>query len=150
MSNAVFGITVDCDDAAELARFWADVLDRKVSAVAVEMGPNQNAVHHDISVIHNVPAVAVLGDNVPLRRAAVLAGLAGDEALDAADALARAQILDPLGVAMVCLSFVHPIVRSAIYQDRPAGTRARTHARAAQLLLRARRDRTDRRRPGRD
>jgi predicted enzyme related to lactoylglutathione lyase len=30
MSNAVFGISVDCDDAAELARFWADVLDRKV------------------------------------------------------------------------------------------------------------------------
>src|SRR6202035_379485 len=36
-----------------------DVLDRKVSAIAVEMGPDQNAVHHDISVTHNVPAVAV-------------------------------------------------------------------------------------------
>jgi predicted enzyme related to lactoylglutathione lyase len=31
MSNSVIGLSVDCADAATLARFWADVLDRKVS-----------------------------------------------------------------------------------------------------------------------
>jgi DNA-binding CsgD family transcriptional regulator len=80
-------------------------------------------------------AVAVLGEEVPLRWAAVLAGLASEEALDAADTLAAAEILDPRALAMVCLSFVHPIVRAAIYNDRPAGSCARAHGRAAQLLL---------------
>ena len=31
MSNSVLGLSIDCADAAELARFWADVLGRKVS-----------------------------------------------------------------------------------------------------------------------
>ena len=33
-----------------------DLLDRKVLAIAVEMGPDHDAVHHDISVTHSVPA----------------------------------------------------------------------------------------------
>lgn len=36
-----------------------DMLDRKILAVAVKVRPDQDAVHHDISVTHNVPAVAV-------------------------------------------------------------------------------------------
>ncbi|HEY0806266.1 MAG TPA: VOC family protein [Pseudonocardiaceae bacterium] len=32
MSNTFFGLSVDCDDAATLARFWADVLGREVAA----------------------------------------------------------------------------------------------------------------------
>src|SRR5438132_1481636 len=35
------------------------VLDNKVPAIAVEVRPNENLAHQDISVIHNVPAVAV-------------------------------------------------------------------------------------------
>jgi hypothetical protein len=31
MSNSVLGLSIDCADAAKLAWFWADVLDRKVS-----------------------------------------------------------------------------------------------------------------------
>lgn len=75
-------------------------------------------------------AVAVLGDGAPLRRAAELAGLAPGVAGDAADALAAADILRP-GEP---LSFVHPIVRSAIYAELPASERARAHARAARAL----------------
>jgi hypothetical protein len=31
MSNTVFGLSIDCVDAAKLARFWADVLGRQVN-----------------------------------------------------------------------------------------------------------------------
>jgi DNA-binding CsgD family transcriptional regulator len=75
-------------------------------------------------------AVAVLGDEVPVRRAAALGRLEPGLAAAAADALAAVDILrpgDPLG-------FVHPIVRSAIYAELPVAERAQAHARAARLL----------------
>jgi predicted enzyme related to lactoylglutathione lyase len=31
MSNSVLGLSIDCADAAKLARFWADVLGRQVN-----------------------------------------------------------------------------------------------------------------------
>jgi len=31
MSNSVIGLSIDCSDAAKLARFWADVLGRTVN-----------------------------------------------------------------------------------------------------------------------
>jgi hypothetical protein len=31
MTNSVIGLSIDCADAAKLARFWADVLGRQVS-----------------------------------------------------------------------------------------------------------------------
>ena len=31
MSNSLFAVTIDCADAADLARFWADVLGRQVA-----------------------------------------------------------------------------------------------------------------------
>jgi catechol 2,3-dioxygenase-like lactoylglutathione lyase family enzyme len=31
MSNSVFGLSIDCADAAKLAQFWADVLGRQVN-----------------------------------------------------------------------------------------------------------------------
>ena len=31
MSNSVLGLSIDCADAAKLARFWAEVLGRPVS-----------------------------------------------------------------------------------------------------------------------
>ncbi|HVE69124.1 MAG TPA: AAA family ATPase, partial [Solirubrobacteraceae bacterium] len=75
-------------------------------------------------------AVAVLGDGAPRRRAAELARLEPGAAGDAADALAAADILRP-GEP---LSFVHPIVRSAIYAELPAAERARAHLDAARAL----------------
>src|SRR5205823_10645355 len=74
-------------------------------------------------------AVAVLGDEVPLRRAAALGRLEPGMAAAAADALAAVEILRP-GDA---LGFVHSIVRSAIYAELPAAERARAHPRAARL-----------------
>jgi DNA-binding NarL/FixJ family response regulator len=74
-------------------------------------------------------AVAVLGDGVALGRAARLAGLDERSAADAAAALDRAMLVS----GGDGLSFVHPIVRSSVYQDIPAAVRADRHARAARL-----------------
>jgi DNA-binding CsgD family transcriptional regulator len=75
-------------------------------------------------------AAAVLGDGAPLERAAALAGVDFDQAAEAADALAGAAVLE----RGAHLSFVHPIVREAVYSAVPEASRARAHARAAELL----------------
>jgi DNA-binding NarL/FixJ family response regulator len=75
-------------------------------------------------------AVAVLGADAELRHGAALAGLDPDDAAEAADALALADILErgrPL-------EFVHPVVREAVYADLAPGERARAHAKAARVL----------------
>ncbi len=75
-------------------------------------------------------AVVVLGDDVPLRHAAALAGLDVDAGAVAADALAQVEIL----LARDPLRFVHPLVRQALEQDIPAAELATRHFQAAQLL----------------
>ncbi len=75
-------------------------------------------------------AIAVLGDDVPLRRAAALAELPIDAATAAADALAGVEIV----LAREPLRFVHPLVQHAIEQDIPLFERASRHLDAARLL----------------
>ena len=75
-------------------------------------------------------AVAVLGDQATLHRAAHLAEIPEAEANRVIRALARAVIVDP-GEP---LDFVHPIVRAAIYGAIPPATRGRLH-RVAGILL---------------
>ncbi len=75
-------------------------------------------------------AAAVLGPSGEPERIARLAGLSPAMALKAADDLAAIHIL-ALGRP---LSFVHPILRTAVYNDLPAGERAEAHAQAARLL----------------
>jgi DNA-binding CsgD family transcriptional regulator len=75
-------------------------------------------------------AVAVLGEDVPLRHAAILAGLSIAQASRAADALAAADILLP----QEPLRFFHPLVRQAIEQDIPASERAGRHLDSARVL----------------
>ncbi len=74
--------------------------------------------------------VAILGDDVPLRQAAALAGLEVTAAGRAADALAAVDVL----LAREPLRFVHPLVRRAIEHDIPASERASRHLDAARLL----------------
>ncbi|MEY2469917.1 MAG: hypothetical protein QOF21_2615, partial [Actinomycetota bacterium] len=76
-------------------------------------------------------SVAVLGPDAHLRHAAALAGLDADEAGLVADALLRAEILGPERP----LSFVHPLVRSAVYNDLLPGERAARHRKAVDLLI---------------
>jgi DNA-binding CsgD family transcriptional regulator len=75
-------------------------------------------------------AVAVLGDAVPLQRAAALADLSQEPAGELASVLARSDIL----TSERPLAFAHPILRSAIYRDIDPGERSRLHRRAAALL----------------
>ena len=75
-------------------------------------------------------AVAILGDEVPLRQAAALAGLRPAAAAHAADGLAAVEVL----LAREPLQYVHPLVRHAIEVDIPTSERASRHLDAARLL----------------
>lgn len=77
-------------------------------------------------------AVALLGRDAELRRAAALAELDERSAARAADALVAAGILRPTRP----LEFVHPLVREAVHGDLPPLQRALGHARAARMLAR--------------
>ncbi|MGE3287520.1 MAG: AAA family ATPase [Pseudonocardia sp.] len=75
-------------------------------------------------------AAAVLGDGTSLHRAARLAGLTAADAGPLADALVAARVLQP----RVALSFVHPLVRSAVSAGMGPSVAGRWHRRAADLL----------------
>ncbi|HET6865116.1 MAG TPA: AAA family ATPase [Solirubrobacteraceae bacterium] len=75
-------------------------------------------------------SVAILGTDVPLRRAAALAGLSTKDATAAANALAGAEVL----LAREPLRFLHPLVQHAIAQDIPPFDRGSRHLDAARLL----------------
>jgi ATP/maltotriose-dependent transcriptional regulator MalT len=86
-----------------------------------------------------VRAASALGNSADLETAAALVDLEYPAAAQLADALARAEILEPIQPpSRPLLQFVHPLVRAAVYDDMPRSERARLHARAAQLLTRGR------------
>jgi hypothetical protein len=78
-------------------------------------------------------AAAVLGEGAELRDAAAVAGLAVADAEVARDELIRHDLLR----RSARLSFVHPLIRSAVYGDLDLGEAARLHRRAAEQLARA-------------
>ena len=75
-------------------------------------------------------AVAILGDDVELEAAAALAALDHERAADAAAALGRAGILRP----ELPLTFVHPVVRAAVYNGLTPAEHEREHSKAALIL----------------
>ncbi len=77
-------------------------------------------------------AVAILGDDVPVRHAAELSGLSIPDVSTAADSLASVEVL----LGREPLRFVHPMVRHVIERDIPASERAGRHLEAARLLYR--------------
>ncbi|MGH3781112.1 MAG: hypothetical protein ACRDRO_10935, partial [Pseudonocardiaceae bacterium] len=84
----------------------------------------------DQAAVRLAQAVAVLGEGSGLRLAAALAELTIDAAAGAADALVTAELL----AAGRPLRFVHPLIRTAVYEQLPAGVRFQAHTRAAHLL----------------
>jgi DNA-binding CsgD family transcriptional regulator len=114
------------------------------AARIVELGPKQVARSVELRVSRQsssarqlCSAVAVLGGEADLRRAAALAGLELETALADVDALSAAGLLAPARGGAV--RFVHPIVHAAVYADLPAAERERGHEAAARLLLAERR-----------
>ena len=75
-------------------------------------------------------AVSVLEPNAEVEHVAVLAGVSVAEAADASSRLIDAHLLADRRP----LTFVHPLVRSAVYTDMPEPTRAQMHAGAAKRL----------------
>ncbi len=75
-------------------------------------------------------AVAVLGRDATLELSAELAGLDPNAAASAADSLIALEILS----AGEVLGFVHPIVRTAVYNDLAPADYSRLHGTAARLL----------------
>ena len=75
-------------------------------------------------------AIAVLGTAATMARAAQLSGLDGDACAEAVGALMAEQLVAGEHV----LGFVHPLVRSAVYEDLARPVRQRWHARAARML----------------
>jgi DNA-binding CsgD family transcriptional regulator len=77
-------------------------------------------------------AVAVLGPDANLDRAAALAELDSESAARAADALTAVEVLDAGHPPR--LEFAHPLLASAVYADIPFAERADEHLRAARAL----------------
>ena len=75
-------------------------------------------------------AVAVLGAEADLPRAARLADVDSDAAWQGLDVLITGHVLE----AGPPLAFVHPILRAAVYNELAPGERSRAHLRAADLL----------------
>ena len=75
-------------------------------------------------------AIAVLGTAATTARAARLAGLDGDTCAEAVGALMAERLIE----GEQALRFVHPLVRSAVYQDLASPVRQRWHQRAARML----------------
>jgi DNA-binding CsgD family transcriptional regulator len=113
---------LDSEQLARLARALApDTVTRSLRVRVGRLGQAATAL---------AAAVAILGDDVPVRHAAALSGLEIAEAGSAADALAGVEVL----LAREPLRFVHPLVRQAIAQDIPPLQRGGRHLDAARLL----------------
>ncbi|MGH3550004.1 MAG: AAA family ATPase [Pseudonocardiaceae bacterium] len=118
---AADGIEPDVAQAAGLAERVPGQVERVVSARLGRL---------DQAAARLAQAVAVLGEGSGLRLAAALTELDIDAAAAAADALVTAELL----ATGRPLRFVHPLVRSTVYEQLPAGVRSQAHARAARLL----------------
>jgi DNA-binding CsgD family transcriptional regulator len=113
---------LDTGQLVRLARTLApDTVTRSLRVRVGRLGPDATAL---------AAAVAILGDDVPVRHAAALSGVEIPAASTAADALAKVQVL----LAREPLRFVHPLVRQAVSQDIAASVRGSRHLDAARLL----------------
>lgn len=107
----------------QMSTIGPDGVQRSILRRLTAVGPGATALAR---------AVSVLGSGSELRHAARLSRLGDREATQVVEALVRVQILrdEPR------LTFVHPLVRAAIYADMTAAVRARAHAEAAAILAR--------------
>lgn len=83
-----------------------------------------------VQAVRVAQAVAVLGRDARPDLAAELAGLSAGDATRAVHSLAALEVLHSGNP----IAFVHPIVRTAVYNDFGAAERGEVHGRAARLL----------------
>ena len=114
------GLQPDASAAAQLHGFRPESVAR---AVLLRLG------RLDAAALEIARAVAVLGDGAQLAIARALAGLSEAKALAAVDALTREDVL----ARDDRLRFVHPLVRSAVYDDLTPARRRSGHRHAARL-----------------
>ncbi len=74
--------------------------------------------------------LAVLGDRTDLSTIAALAETESGDVAIGISALEQADVLEPGG-----FTFVHPVVRAAVYEQIPSPERTRLHGKAAALLM---------------
>jgi len=115
------GISGADPDVPHLRRLTPDTVSRHV---LLQLGRMPAAV------LAAARAVAVLGTSATTARAARLAGLDGDSCAEAAGALIAERLIE----GEHTLRFVHPLVRSVVYQDLAAPVRQRWHEQAARML----------------
>jgi DNA-binding CsgD family transcriptional regulator len=120
---AVDGRAVDAGSVAaeRIASMGSERIGAGVVERAAGLGPHGPEVAR---------ALAVLGDGADLRALAAMAGADRAEASAILDGLVGASILAADGSR----HFAHPLLRTAVYEAIPPGTRGEMHARAARLL----------------
>ena len=117
---AADGLQPDASAAEQLLGFRPESVAR---AVLLRLG------RLDPAALELARAVAVLGDGTQLTIASALAGLSEPAALAAVDALTNEDVF----ARDDRLRFVHPLVRSAVYDDLTPARRASAHRHAARL-----------------
>jgi DNA-binding CsgD family transcriptional regulator len=122
---AAEGVAPTEENVPRLQEISARAGSRAVTLRLAGLQPEARALAH---------AVAILGDDADPRQAALLAGLDEQAVSEAAAALARVDVLR----AETPLEFVHPLIRTAVYEELTAPERQNAHARAAWLLAEAR------------
>ena len=111
---------VDLDAAAV-----ASLAPKRVSQLVVDRLRRLSAAAASVAEL-----AAVLGADAQVRHVRALSGLTERQVLAAGDELSAAGLLEP-GQPF---GFVHPVIRSGIYEAVQAGRRADHHGRAARLL----------------
>jgi DNA-binding CsgD family transcriptional regulator len=127
-----------------LTELLADLRDASVSPLAsqldrVEAAAPGNVRRAVLGRLGRLPAgaaalaraAAVLGDGVDARRVARLAGVSSERVDLLVDALAGARIIEP----RTLLTFVHPLVRSAVVSDMGPAEIATAHREAVAVLM---------------
>jgi DNA-binding CsgD family transcriptional regulator len=118
---AAEGVQPIADAAARVATLGPRAVARSVNLRLAQLPPEAVALAR---------AVAILGEQAGLQRAAAVAGVDTEEAAHAADLLVRAGVLE----SDRRIGFTHSIVRAAVYAELPPGERALSHAGAARAL----------------
>jgi DNA-binding CsgD family transcriptional regulator len=120
-SLAAEGVRGRGDDVPRLLQLAPDTVSRSVLLQLGRMAP---------SALAAARAVAVLGTAATTGRVARLAGLDEDVCAEAVGALMAERLVE----GDRALRFVHPLVRSAVYQELAPPLRQRWHQRAARML----------------